>query len=322
MKLYRKWEYLAGMNSFFFFLGGLAIALLGAECLIRSASHFAKMLGISSLVIGLTIVGYGTSSPELAVSAIAAHQGEFDLSIGNIVGSNIFNILGVLGMMAAVRPLKVHSQIVKLDLPVMLFATGLLGLLLLYSTIPVYWGWILLLLLFIYTTLLLFLVKKETTLERSNFDIKTFLFSILGMIAGLSMLIYGSKWLIQGAVDFGHYIGISERIIGLTIVAIGTSIPEIVASFVALYKKQVDLAVGNIVGSNIYNILAILGVSLLASKSGFIVSEDSRSYDLLFLLVISFLVFFLLKKGHHMSRKTGYLFLTLYVAYLVFILEK
>ena len=278
------------------------------------------MFGVSSLVVGLTVVGFGTSSPELAVSSVAAYKGAFELSLGNIVGSNIFNLLGILGMLAAIRPIKVHSQIVRLDLPVMLLVTVLLWLLLQYTTIPIYWGWILLALLALYTTILLIWVEKEKLETPPLFDMKAFFLALVCVGAGLFMLIYGSESLIQGAVGLGTKIGVSQRVIGLTIVAIGTSIPEIATCLVSLYRRQVDLAVGNIIGSNIYNILAILAVSLLSSKSGVDVSEDSRSYDLLFLVIISLLTYLLLKKGHHMSRKAGLFFISLYFLYLAFIL--
>ena len=306
------------MNDVFLFFGGLIVALLGAECLVRGASYLAKMLGISSLVVGLTIVGFGTSSPELAVSALASYQGEFELSLGNIIGSNIFNLLGILGMLAAIRPIKVHSQVVSLDLPVMLMCTALLWLLLQYETIPIFWGPVLLAFLAFYTFVLL-QVEKERVEKRPPFGFMTILLSLVGVGVGLWMLVTGSEWLIQGAVGLGKAFGISERVMGLTIVAIGTSIPEIATCLVALYRKQVDLAVGNIIGSNIYNILAILSVSLLVSKSGITVAEDNRSFDLLFLLGVSLLTYLWLKKGHHMSRKMGWSFIVLYCLYVVWL---
>ena len=306
------------MNDVFLFFGGLVVALLGAEFLVRGASYLAKMLGISSLVVGLTVVGFGTSSPELAVSALASYQGEFELSLGNIIGSNIFNLLGILGMIAAIRPIKVNSQVVSLDLPVMLICTVLFWLLMQYGTIPIFWGPVLLALLAFYTIVLL-RIEKEKVEKRPPFGWMAILISLAGIVAGLWMLLAGSEWLIQGALGIGKGFGISERVMGLTVVAIGTSIPEVATCLVALYRKQVDLAIGNIIGSNIYNVLAILSVSLLVSKGGVVVTDDSRSFDLLVLLGVSLLTYLWLKKGHHMSRKAGWFFIILYGLYIVWL---
>jgi cation:H+ antiporter len=298
------------------FIFGFILLLIGAEALVRGGAAIARMLGISPLIIGLTIVGYGTSSPELAVSAIAAYQGEMGLSLGNIIGSNIFNLLVILGVLAMIRPFMVHSQIVTFDLPVMLAVTIIVFLLCFFPTISWWWAFPLLMLLAVYTWKLVLLAQAGNEIK-IPFKLWKGVFSLFGVVFGLFLLIEGSDRIIVSTTDLARTYGISEFIIGATIVAAGTSIPELATSLVACYRKENDLALGNVIGSNIYNLLAILGISLLVSKNGIDVPTEALHFDLPVLLGVTLLVYpVLLRKRRMLKRPQGIILFLLYFVYI------
>lgn len=297
----------------------LIILYFGAEWLVGGASSFAARLGISPLIIGLTIVSMGTSAPELVVSIKAAMQGQSALSVGNVVGSNLFNIVLILGISALVFPLKVKRQLLKFDVPVMVLVTALFLILFLDGRFSVYES-LLFIILFIGYISFLF-VKSLKNREQSETEgseslirkNKHWIIDILMIGIGLAGLIYGSGMLVDNAVIIAMNLGMSEAIIGLTIVAAGTSMPELATSVVAALRRQSDIAIGNVVGSNIFNLLLILGVA------GFVFpiqTPDINILDNLFMLGMSILLWIFMKLGSKINRWQGALFLLLYAGYL------
>ena len=243
----------------FWFTAGLASLIFGAELLVRYISKIALKLGVSKLIIALTVVAFGTSAPELAVSVQASVDGQTDLMLGNIIGSNISNTLLILGLSALLIPLKVHKNLIKSDAPIMIGVTILLFLLS-YNGILGFWECLLLVtLLVIY---LVFLARQRGNVPGAGIetdDAKTgnVGLNIVFTIVGFVLLITGARWLISSSLVFAEMAGVSELIIGLTVVAIGTSLPEIVISLVAAFRGERDIAVANVVGSNILNLSLI-----------------------------------------------------------------
>ena len=307
------------------FLFGLVFLILGAETLVRGASRLATIIGISPLVIGLTIVAFATSSPELAVSIQAALTGQPDISVGNVVGSNIFNILFILGVSAAITPLLVSQQLVRLDVPIMIASSILLYLFGLDGKINRYDGIVFTIGIVIYILFLYYQNRKthsktqnnnETEVNRSN---KKYLINVLFILAGFGMLVIGSRWLVQGAIFIAQALGISQLVIGLTVVATGTSLPEVATSVVAAVKKERDIAVGNIVGSNIFNILAVIGISSLVAPDGISVSAAALRFDIPVMIAISFACIPIFFTGYIIARWEGFLFLGYYLAYSIYL---
>ena len=235
-------------------LGGFIILTLGAEALVRGASSIALRLGITPLIIGLTIVAFGTSAPELAVSVKSALAGNSGIALGNVIGSNIANIGLILAITALIRPIQVQSQVVKRDIPLMILASMLFWGLLLDGELSLIDGVVLLSLLIGYLAFSYISSKNSNEEEEIEAGPNNPLLSALFIVVGISMLVGGGILFVNGAVDLAKTFGVSEVIIGLTIVAIGTSMPELVTSVIAALKGQSDIAIGNIVGSNIFNI--------------------------------------------------------------------
>ena len=251
---------------------GLVLLYYGAEALVRGSSSLALRLGLSPLVIGLTVVAFGTSSPELVVSLKAGLAGQGNISVGNVVGSNICNIGLILGICALVTPIATTSQIVRIDIPIMIAATAFTTFLLWDGTLGLAEGIILFALLLAYVVFSVYLARRQPTdALGAEFDTevkasKRGLFIDLLMVAGgLVLLIFGARFLVDGAVVIARAFGWSEALIGLTVIAVGTSLPELATSLVAAVKKEADIAVGNIVGSNIFNLLGILGITAMAT---------------------------------------------------------
>jgi len=250
---------------------GLVLLYVGAELLVRSAAALAFRLGISSLVIGLTIVAYGTSAPEMTVSTMAAFAGQGDNAVTNVVGSNIFNIAFILGITSLICPIRISRQFVRLDVPIMIFVSLLCCLMLLDKFLTRLDGSILLQGIIFYTIWIYRIGLKSATgtinsLEYPAADKKAagrLPILIVCIFAGLILLVLGSKALVAGATSIARSVGLSEAVIGLTIISAGTSLPELATSIVAAFRRQPDIAVGNVIGSNIFNILAILGTSSL-----------------------------------------------------------
>jgi cation:H+ antiporter len=250
---------------------GLAALTFGAEGLVRGSASLAIRFGLTPLIIGLTIVAFGTSTPELVVSLGASLNNQGDISIGNVVGSNIFNIGIILGLTALLCPVKVSLQVIKKDGPIMI-AVSLLSLFLITrGTISRLEGIALFTALVAYTAYSIWLAKKEVSAEiEQQFQegvpsrSKSLYLDLLFIVGGLLLLVFGSRLLVISATDIARLIGISEAVIGLTIIAAGTSMPELATSIVAALRRQPDIAMGNVVGSNIFNILGILGVASIA----------------------------------------------------------
>lgn len=296
-------------------LVSLVILYYGAEGLVSGAASLAKRIGISPLVIGLTIVSIGTSMPELIVSVKAAMNGQSAISIGNVLGSNFFNIGIILGMSALIYPLAVKRQLLKLDVPVMIFAALLFFLMFLDYKISHMEALIFILLLLSYISYLLFISKKNTAVEEEEEEIKQtkhWALDILFIGVGLLALVYGSDLLVVNATLIAGRLGMSEAMIGLTIVAAGTSMPELATSVVAAMKKRSDIAIGNVVGSNIFNVLLILGVAGLIQP---ISTLEINYVDGLFLIGISLLLWLFMKAGSRIKRWQGASFIAFYMIY-------
>jgi len=300
------------------FAAGLALLLLGAELLVRGASRLAAAMNVSPLVIGLTVVAFGTSSPELAASLVSARLGSTDLALGNVVGSNTFNILVILGLAALVSPLEVQLKIVRFDVPIMIGVGFLVPLIAANGTIGRAEAATLILLLFLYLAFLALEARREgvATAGRDEPDRTGLALAAASVLAGLAMLTLGASWLVGAATSLARALGVSELIIGLTLVAGGTSLPELATSVVAALRGQRDLAVGNVIGSNIFNVLGVLGLTGLLSRGGVAVSASARSFDLPILVAASLACLPVFATGLRIDRWEGALFLATYLGYL------
>lgn len=302
---------------------GLSLALLfvGAESLVRGSASLALRLGLSRLMVGLTIVAFGTSSPEMIVSvkSALAHQG--DLAVGNVVGSNIFNIGVILGIAALVCPVPVHRQVIKVDAPIALGVALLVPLLLLNSRLGRIEGLLLVSFAVAYTWLNVVLARREAETNDPSEPIPARHWGVdLGLIAaGLGILVLGSRLLVDHSVALAQTLGVSEALIGLTIVAAGTSMPELATSVVAAFRRQPDIAIGNVVGSNIFNVLGILGVASLVEP---IHAPGISSLDLGMMVILTVLLLPLLYTGRMLHRLEGVILLAMYGAYLFVIWPK
>ncbi|WP_298549807.1 calcium/sodium antiporter [uncultured Parabacteroides sp.] len=298
----------------------LVALYIGAGWLVQGSSALALKAKISPLVIGLTIVAFGTSSPELAVSLDAALNGQGDIAIGNIVGSNIFNIGIILGISATICPLQVKKQLLRIDIPVMLIATILLTLLFWNGTLGRTEGFFFLTGIIIYTLFCLFYSRKHG--EGPNLELeeqpKHWAIDMLAIIGGLVVLVFASRLLVDNAVSIAKELGVSEAVIGLTVVAAGTSLPELATSIVAASRHKPDIAIGNIVGSNLFNLLAIAGSCSLIHP---IEAKNINDIDLLVMLAISTLLLPLVKSGQKISRTEGFVLILLYVIYMFWLLR-
>lgn len=300
-------------------LVSLVILYFGAEWLVSGASSLASRLGVSALIIGLTIVSVGTSAPELVVSAKAALNGQSALSIGNVLGSNIFNLGMILGISAIIYPMAIKRQLLKFDVPVMVLSSVLFLVLFIDGKISSFEAVIFLLVFAAYMTYLFVTsVKNKTKSSDDENTIKVYkhwVIDLLLIALGLVGLIYGSTLLVDNAIIIAQKLGMSEAMIGLTIVAAGTSMPELATSVVAAIKKRSDIAIGNVVGSNIFNILLILGV---AGAIYPIETHDINIADSLFVVGFGALLWFFMKIETRVRRWQGVIFLALFGAYFFF----
>jgi cation:H+ antiporter len=307
------------------FILGLAALIIGAEILVRGASNIASGLGISPLIIGLTVVAFGTSSPELAVSIKSAIAGQADIALGNVLGSNIFNILFILGVSSIITPLFVSKQLIRFDVPIMIFLSVGVLLISLDQLIGGFDGWILVAGLLAYIGILAYFSmrkKEQSKIEESSSESEKvgWLRNITFVAVGLLLLIFGSRWLVNSSITFAEQLGISELIIGLTIVAAGTSMPEVVTSIIAAIRGERDIAVGNVVGSNIFNILGVLGISSLFASTGLPVSEAAIGLEIPFLIAVSVACLPTFFTGGTINRWEGCLFLGYYIAYTAYLI--
>ncbi|WP_148254287.1 calcium/sodium antiporter [Aidingimonas lacisalsi] len=310
------------------FVVGLVFLIIGAEALVRGASRMAGAMGISPLVIGLTVVAFGTSSPELAVSTKSALVGQADIAVGNVVGSNIFNVLFILGVSALIVPLVVAQKLLRLDVPLMI---GLSVLTLVFAYDGQFSrldGVILLLGLVVYVAFLIYASRQESAAERQE-DANALVDSAAGgfgwlknmalVVVGLVLLVLGSRWFVDSAVAFAQYMGISEMVIGLTIVAAGTSLPEVVTSIIAALRGERDIAVGNVVGSNIFNIMGVLGLASLMAPACIEISAAVMHFDIPVMIVVAFACLPIFFTGGAISRGEGAVLLAYYVAYTAYL---
>lgn len=302
---------------------GIAGLFLGAESLIRGASSVAIKLGISPLVVGLTVVAFATSSPELVVSIRAAIEGSGGIVVGNVVGSNICNIGLILGLTALIFPVSVKMQLIRREIPIMFFTSLLFVLFLLNNSVERLEGLILFAGIIIYMIYSYFAAKKDKD-EKFEFDevvpqpIKRISVSIILIIAGLVLLPLGADFFVTGAIDAATKLGFSEAVIGITIVAFGTSLPELATSIIAALKKENDIAIGNVVGSNIFNVLSIIGISSLIKPYK---AEGITSVDLIVMLLFMALLLPLSRSGFKLKRWEGGLLLLGYVVYMIYLVR-
>jgi len=320
------------MLNVMLFVAGLAALIIGANLLVRGASGFATTAGVSPLVIGLTIVAFGTSAPELGVSMGAALAGRSDLAAGNVVGSNIFNVLFILGISAIITPLAVNLQIIRQEVPIMIGASVLLLLLSLDGHLGVLDGGFLVFLLVIYTAFLILQSRRLARARDESLHIEdgpaartawdSRLPAQLVLIAGgLVALVVGSNMLVTSSVVFARLLGVSELVIALTIVAAGTSMPELATSVTAALKGQRDIAVGNVIGSNTFNILGCLGMSgLLAAEPGLVISATVLDFDIWVMLAVSLACLPVFTTAQNIPRWGGVLFLAYYIAYVAYLI--
>lgn len=306
-------------------VGGLVLLVGGAEALVKSASKLAATVGISPLIIGLTVVAFGTSAPELAVSLQASLTGQADVALGNVVGSNICNVLLILGISAIIVPLTVAQQIVRLDVPIMIGVSGLVMLFGWDGQISRSDGIILFLGGIVYTLFLLYQSRQEKNPVVQNeyaqfgeraVSLKQVSLNIILLAIGLVMLIGGSQLLVKSAVTIATALGASPLIIGLTVVAVGTSLPELATSVTASFRGESDIAVGNVVGSNIFNILVVLGLSSAVSPTGMAVSPAAIAFDMPVMLAVAIACLPIVITHQKISRGEGVLLLIYYVLYI------
>lgn len=311
------------MLQFLLFILGLGLLVGGAEALVRGASRLAQRLGISPLIIGLTIVAMGTSTPEVAVSLQAALIGEADISLGNVVGSNICNVLLILGVSALAAPLIVAPELIRRDVPLMigvslatlafawdqkidrreglLFVAGLAG--------------------YIYSLYLHSRRNPHAPLTEDELRIRggTWITELVLVVVGLAMLVQGSRFLVDAAISMAEALGVSKLVVGLTVVAVGTSLPELATSFVATLRGERDIAVGNVVGSNIFNILCVLGASSAIAPDGINVAESALRFDIPVMLIVAIACIPIFLSGAVIERWEGGLFLLYFIAYTTYL---
>lgn len=312
--------------SIFFVFASLVLLYFGASWLVKGSSALALKAGVSPLVAGLTVVAFGTSSPELVVSVNAALSGHGNIAIGNVIGSNLFNICIILGISALVAPLKIKLQLLKIDIPVLIVTT--IGFMLLFADrhISRFEGLVLVSGIVIYTVVNIVLARREKNAEvLAEFDESVpdpkmkWYWSVGLVILGIGVLVAGSELLVKGAVTIARALGVGETIIGLTIIAAGTSVPELASSIVATIKKEYDIAIGNIIGSNIFNILAIVGISSIVNPLSAIAISN---IDLYVMLGVTLLLLPFFRTSYTLKRDEGIFMIGIYLIYMYYLWPK
>jgi len=302
---------------------GLVLLTFGADVLVKGASSLAGSLGISPLIIGLTVVAFGTSAPEMSVSVSSAYKGSAEIAVGNVVGSNICNVLLILGLSAIAASLVVQKQLVRFDIPIMIYGSLLVLLMSIDGQISRFDGLLLFAGIIAYTVFLIKEARRQgvAVVEGAD-DIappQPLWKNIILIVVGLVMLVVGSQWLVDGAVEIAKYFGLSELVIGLTIVAVGTSLPELATSVMASLKGERDIAVGNILGSNIFNIGAVLGLSGLIAPDGLPVAQSSLVVDIPVMILVAFACLPVFLANYTVTRSDGVAFLVCYVVYVLYV---
>lgn len=312
------------------FVLGLVLLVAGAEVLVRGASRLATAVGISPLVVGLTVVAFGTSAPEMAVTVQSAYAGGggADIALGNVVGSNIFNILLILGLSAVITPLAVAQRLVRLDVPLLIGVSVLVLIMAMDGVISRWNGAVLFAGIIAYTGFAVLQGRREGAAVEAEYaqefgaapkGVGAMALNVVLIAAGLALLVLGSGWLVNGAVAMARAFGVSEMVIGLTIVAAGTSLPEVATSIMASVRGERDIAVGNVIGSNLFNLLAVLGLAGLVAPDGIGVAASALRFDLPVMLAVTVACLPVFFTGHEIARWEGWLFLGYYVAYSAFL---
>lgn len=325
---------------------GLVLLVWGAELLVSGASRLAAIAGVSPLIIGLTVVAFGTSAPELAVSVASALDGRPDLAVGNVIGSNIFNVLFILGLSSMIVPLVVHQNLIRIDVPLMAGISLIVLLAAQDGLISRPEGMVMFTGLLAYTWFCSRVGLNEPADVQQEYETeyglpqtpsgsagegdetsvkpvgrsRTAGRAVLFVLLGLGMLVLGSQFLVSGAVEFARWLGISELAIGLTIVAAGTSLPEVATSIAAAWKGERDIAVGNVIGSNLFNLLGVLGLTAVVSSTGLPVSSQALSLDLPVMLTAALVCIPVFVTGQRIDRWEGGVFLAGYIVYLTVLL--
>ena len=312
---------------------GLVFLVGGAEIMVRGASALAQRVGISSLVVGLTVVAFGTSAPELAVSLQGALTGQTDMALGNVIGSNIFNILIIVGLSAMVVPLVVAQQLVRQEIPLMIGASLLILLLAIDGRIGRIDGALLFVGVVIYTAFVIRQSRKTRPEVVAEYEAEFgaapeegeeapgghVALEVVMLVGGLGLLILGSRWFVGGAVALARALEVEELIISLTVVAAGTSLPELATSVVAAVRGERDIAVGNAVGSNLFNLLCVLGLTAVIAPTGVPVSSGVLGFDLPVMLAVAVACLPVFFSGYLIDRWEGAIFVIYYVAYTVYL---
>jgi len=308
----------------------------GAEWLVKGSSSLARSLGVTPIVIGLTVVAFGTSAPELVVSLVSSIKGKSMIAVGNVVGSNICNITLVLGLAAVFQPITSNRSVIKRDIPLMLGISLYLLLLSLNSELGRFEGATLFGGVILYTVFNYYVAKRESIQESggevvsSETGLEEVEYvtarskQIFLVLAGIIGVVVGAQIVVDSAVKIMHVLGVSEKFIGLTIVAFGTSLPELATSVVAAMRKEMDISIGNLVGSNVFNILSVLGAASLVRPipipGGFIAS--GLWIDYLFMIFTSFLPWLMMRKAFTVTRKDGLILVSCYIGYIIYLIVK
>lgn len=317
------------------FAAGLAALIIGAEMLVRGGSRLAAALGIPPIIVGLTVVSIGTSMPELAVGVLAAAEGNGSLAVGNIAGTNTFNLLFILGLSALLRPLSMQMRTVRFDLPVMTGAALLLWLLAADGVLVRGDGAVLVTAAIVYSALVIHTSRRESRPVQDEFvgeysddhgdappvsGRRRLTWDTALLVIGIAVVVIGAEWLVDGAVGIARDFGVSDAFIGLTVVAIGTSAPELVTTVISTIRNQRDIAVGNLLGSSIYNILLILGITALVPAHGLGLESDLVRVDIPVMVAVALACVPIFISGRRVSRLEGAAMVAAYVGYLAFLL--
>tara|TARA_Y100001935_G_scaffold121525_1_gene100675 strand:- start:155169 stop:156263 length:1095 start_codon:yes stop_codon:yes gene_type:complete len=315
------------------FVAGLAALIFGAELFLKAVDHFGLKWGVSPLIMGLTVVAFATGAPELAISLKAAMNGSADLVLGNIIGSNIANILLILGITSLIAPINITRRVVKIDVPIVIAASAAVYMMSLDGSLGTLDGIVLIAGLIAYSFYTWYHIKKskeEGHPEEEMFEYEEtpdqlaqgaffYIKNIGFLLIGLAMIVVGSDWMVNSAVEIATVLGLSELVIGLTIVSIGTSLPEVATSLSAARKGKADIAVANVLGSNLYNILLTLGLTLLIAPNVLDVSMQAIDLDLPFMVAVSVGCIPIFVAGFNLTRMDGAIFLLYYATYLSYL---
>jgi cation:H+ antiporter len=316
------------------FILGIAVLSAGAELFVRGASRLAAMFGISSLIIGLTVVAFGTSAPEVAVVVQAGFQGQGDMAFGNIIGSNISNFMLILGISALLAPLVVSHRLIRLEVPLLLVISAVVFLAAFDGQVSRVEGGLLVLGAVVYTVFVIQQSRgenrrnkkpgspvEESGGEKGSTEPKgSWIRNLVMLLGGLGGLVLGANWLVTGASGMARILGISELVIGLTVVAVGTSLPELATSIAATLRGERDLAIGNVIGSNLFNLLLVLGVGAALVPQGLAVPSSSISFDIPVMIAVTAACLPLFFSGYIISRGEGFVLLVYYAAYTAYLL--